>query len=127
MEVVLTEDAEELHAALYNTFWCIAITVTNTVREATVVDTNTYSGVVLFTYINEGNQPIFYFLQFLRILLIGVLQFLKRSSRVDIVAWIDANLLCIECSNVCYVCIKMDISTERSRIAISTQSCIDIL
>ena len=62
MEVILTEDAEELHAALYNTFWCIAITVTNTVRKATMVDTNTYSGVVLLSSIYERNQSVLYLL-----------------------------------------------------------------
>ena len=62
MEVVLAEDAEEFHTALYNTFWRITITVTNTVRKATMVDTNTYSGVVILTYIDERNQSILNFL-----------------------------------------------------------------
>ena len=58
MEVVLAKDAEELHTAFYNTFWCIAITVANTVREATMVYTDTYGSVVLLTDINERNQSI---------------------------------------------------------------------
>ena len=127
MEIMPAEDTQELHAALHDACRCVAIAVADAVGQAAMVYADAYGGVVLLADIDERNKPVFNLLQFPGIFLVRVLQLLERPCRIHIVAWIDADLLCIEGSHVSYVRIEVDVSTERCHVAVGPQLRIDVL
>ena len=77
--------------------------------------------------IEEGNEAVLKFLQFVGILGIGIFYLLEHTSRIDIVAGIDTNLLGIQCSHICNVGVEVYVGNKRSVEAVSTQSGVDVL
>ncbi len=91
-----------------------------------MVDAYADSSVVGLTNLEKRHQPSLYLLQFLGIFLVGVLQPLEGSSRVDIIARVDAHLLAIEGCHVCHIGIEMNIRHERHIAACRTNTGIDV-
>ena len=121
VEVFAFKDAQELHTALHDAFGRIAIARHNAVAEGTVIHTDTDGSVMFLTDLNEGDEFPFDFLQFVGIFLIGVFQMFEGTSRVDIVAWIDAHLLTIEGGDVGGVCGEVHIGHQWLCVAIGLQ------
>ena len=93
VEVVLLTDTQKLHAALHDTFRCVAVAVTDTVGERAMVHTDTDCRVVLLTDVEKRHESVLDLLQFLGILLIGIFMFDKLTRGVYIVAGVDTHLL----------------------------------
>ena len=83
--------------------------------------------MVLFTYINKRYELGLNLFQLLLIFLVSVLQVFEGTTRIDIVARIDAHLLAILCSNIGGMSRKMNIGHQWGVIAISLQTGRDIL
>ena len=92
-----------------------------------MVYANAYSGMVFLADIDERHQFVLDLLQFCSIFLIRVFQMLERTSRVDIVARIDAHLLTVEGSHISGMSREMHVSHEGLLIAIRLQTGGDIL
>src|SRR5574344_1016306 len=117
----LHTDTQELHTTLYHTFRSISETAHYSIRKRTVVYTYSYGSMMLFTYIQKGNETISYFLQFSSIFLVRVFQFFKSARRIHIVSRIDTHLLHYRSCHISYRRIKMHIGYQRSRMPLCPQ------
>ena len=83
--------------------------------------------MVLLTYIKEGHELCLNLLQLLGILIIGVLQVLKGTTWVDVVARVDTYLLAILCGHIGGMCREVHIGHKGRCVAIFLQPCRDVL
>ena len=83
--------------------------------------------MMLLTNVQERYELALYLLKFGGIFLIGILQVLECTARINIVAGIDAHLLAVEGSNVGRVRREMYVSHKGSLIAVGFQTGRDIL
>ena len=126
VELFPFEDAQKLHTALNNSFWCITVARHDAVGKRAVIDTDTNGRMMLLADTDKRHQALIDFLQFSRIFLIGIFQMFERTSRINIVAWIDAYLFGILGSHICYIRIKVNISYQRSIVAVFFQRGTDV-
>ena len=110
VELLTTENAQELNATLDNTLGGVSVTAHDAVRERTVIHTDADSGMVFLADIDKRNELALNLLQFLGILFVGILQMLESTSWVDVVARIDANLLAVLGSDICRMSREVDVS-----------------
>ena len=82
---------------------------------------------MLLADIEEGDEAVLKFLQFVGILGICIFYLLEHTRRIDIVAGIDTNLLGIQRSHVGNVGVEVYVGNKRSVEAVSTQLGVDIL
>ena len=127
VEVLPLADAQELHTTLDDTLGRVAVAVAYAVAQRTVVDADAYGCVVLPADVEEGHEAVFYLLQLLGVLLVGVLLMHKLAGRVDVVAGVDAHLLGIERGDVGYMRVEVDVGHERRLVAVGAYAGIDIL
>ena len=102
-------DAQKLHAALHDAFRRVAVAVADAVGERSVVHTDAYGGVVLLANVEEWHKALVDFLQFLRILLIGIFVLDELPCRVYVVARIYANLFGDARRHVGHVGVEVDV------------------
>ena len=126
MEIFLLADAQEFEAALYDALWRIAIAVADAVGEGTVVHADADGCMMLLADVEERHEAVFYLLEFVGILLIGIFLLDELAGRIHVVARIDAHFLAIESSHVGNVRIEVNIGYERSLIAVGTDAGIDV-
>ena len=126
MEIFLLADAQEFEAALYDALWRIAIAVADAVGEGTVVHADADGCMMLLADVEERHEAVFYLLEFVGVLLIGIFLLDELAGRIHIVARVYAHLLTIESSHVGNVRIEVNIGYERSLIAVGTDAGIDV-
>ena len=126
MEILLLADAQELQAAFYDALWRIAIAVADAVGERTVVHADADGCMMLLADVEERHEAVFYLLEFVGVLLIGIFLLDELAGRIHIVARVYAHLLAVECSHVGNVRIEVNIGYERSLIAVGTDAGIDV-
>ena len=112
-EIVSHTDAQELHATLHDALGSVAIARHDAVGERTVVHTYAHRRTVLAANLEEGKQACLYLLQFLGILLVGVLQLLELTCGIHIVAGVDTNLLAIVCRYIGNIRVEVNVSHQR--------------
>ena len=122
----LGTDAQELHATLHNARWCVAITAHDAIRQATVIHTDAHCRAVGAANVEELHKAIFQARQFGGILLVGVLQFLERASRIHIIARIDAHFFHNRGRCVGHSGIKVHIGHEWRVKALTVQGFADV-
>ena len=127
VKLLLLADAQKLHAALDDSLGSVAIARHDAVGQRSVVDTDAHGCVMLLADIEEGDEAVLKFLQFVGILGICIFYLLEHTCRVDIVARIDAHLLGIERSYVGNVGVEVYVGNKRRVEAVSTQLGVDIL
>ena len=127
VKLLLLADAQKLHAALDDSLGSVAIARHDAVGQRSVVDTDAHGCVMLLADIEEGNEAVLKFLQFVGIFGIGIFYLLEHTRWIDIVARIDAHLLGIERSYVGNVGVEVYVGNKRSVEAVSTQLGVDIL
>ena len=127
MEILLLADAQELETALYDALWGIAVAVADAVGEGTVVHADADGCMMLLADVEERHEAVFYLLEFVGVLLIGIFLLDELAGRIHIVARVYAHLLAVECSHVGNVRIEVNIGNEWSLIAVGTDAGIDVL
>ena len=111
------EDAQKLHAALYDALRRIAIARHDAVAERTVVHSYAHGSVVLAADGDKCGQTVVNLLQLGLVLLVGVVQMLELSCRVDIVSGVYPHLLGISRSHVGHVGVEVYVGHEGLPVA----------
>ena len=127
VKLLLLADAQKLHATLDDSLGSVAIARHDAVGQRSVVDTDAHGCVMLLADIEEGDEMVLKFLQFVGIFGIGIFYLLEHTCRIDIVAGIDTNLLGIQCSHICNVSVEVYVGNKRRIEAVSAQLGVDIL
>ena len=84
-----------------------------------MVHADAYGRVVLLADINKRYKALLDLPQFVGILLIGVLQMLEHSCRVDVVSWVDAHLFTVLGCNVGHMGVEVNVGHKWSHVAVS--------
>ena len=126
VEMLATEDAQELHAALDNALGGVAVAAHDAVGEGAVVHADAHGGVVLLTDIDKRHELLLNLLQLCGIFLVGVLQVLERAPGIYVVAGVDAHFLAILGSDVGGVGGEMNIGNEGLSVAVGLETGRDV-
>ena len=127
VEVFPSADTQKFHTTLHDSCRSVTITAHDTVAQRTVIHTDADGGMVLFADIQERNKLAFYLLQFGGIFLVGVFQMLEHTTRIHIIARIDAHLLTIKSGHIGRMGCEMHISHQWLWIAVGFQLGRDML
>ena len=100
VEVDAVTHFEVLHTALYHTTRSIAIPAHNPIGEGSVVDAYPECGMVCLAVVEEGLKIGLKCLYLCSVLFVGEADFLKSTSWVVEVAWVDPYFLYMECGFV---------------------------
>ena len=92
-----------------------------------MVHADTYCRMVLLADVQERNEFCLDLLQLSCIFLVGIFQMLERTTRIDIVAWINAYFLTVERCYISGMGRKMDICHQGRLITVGFQLSRDIL
>ncbi len=117
----LHSDAQIFHARFHHSFGGIAIARHDTIGERSVVHADAYGCTMFFADLKKGNYFGTDFIQFCRILFLGILQLGKGLLLVDIITGIDAHLLGDGRRHLGCTRIEMDVSRQRDCIALLPQ------
>ena len=126
-EILFDTDAQKLHARLHHAGGGVAIARHNAVAERTMVHSETNSRVVGLADLEERNETATYLLYLLRIFLVSVFQLDKSTTRIDIIAGVDADLLDNLRCHISHSSIEMDVGDEGDGVAIAMDGILDLL
>ena len=85
-----------------------------------------YRRMVLLAEVDKRRQSFLDLFQFLCVLLVRIFQVLEGTGRIDVVARVDAHLLCMACGHVGHVGVEVDVCTKRLRVALCAQLAADV-
>ena len=126
-EVLFDTDAQELHARLDHAGGRITIARHDAVAQRTVVHTQANGRMMRLADVEERNEATAYLLDLLGILLVGIFELLERTTGIDVIARIDADLLDNPGSDIGHRRIEMDIGNQGDLIAIAMNAVLDLL
>ena len=127
VEVFPLKNTQELHATLDDAFRCVAIARHDAVAQGTVVHADTDGCVVFLADLDKGKQFLLDLLQLVGIFLVGIFQMFESTSRVDIVAGIDAHLLTILGGDIGRMSREVDVGHQWLGVTVSLELGGDVL
>ena len=113
-------DTQEFHTGFHHPFGSVSVAGHDTVGQGTVIDSDADSRMILLTDIQKRHKAVMNLLYLLRILLVGIFQFLKSTRCIYIVARIDPYLFCILSCYIGHFRIKMHIGHQRNHISLTS-------
>ena len=120
-EILLPANAKKLHTTRYHPLGRITITAHDTIGERAMIHTDTNSGAMCLTNIQERDEPLTDLLDLGGIFLIRIFKMAECLYLIYIVSRIDTYLFHLTGGGISRSRIKMDISDQRSRIPLFIQ------
>ena len=118
-EVLLNAHTKEFHTTLHHTFRSVTISAHDSIGKTTMIHTNSDGSMMFLTDVQERNESSLKFLYFISVFLVGIIDMLELTCRINVVTRVDSDFICIQCGHICHLSIKMHISNQWDIISIA--------